>query len=188
MTSKYVLERSRRSFLKTGVASLALIAAGGWVASHFTDQGAAVVVPQARLLGAQAQTMLAKLADAILDGMLPADPAARQAEIVRVVATAEASLQALPPHIQKETQDLLVMLGVAPTRALLIGQWSGWAGASREQVGQTLQGLRTSSVGLRRAVYMGLRDLVASCYYASPATWAQIGYPGPMLRGPGVEV
>ncbi|TDM06721.1 MAG: hypothetical protein C4K60_19715 [Ideonella sp. MAG2] len=188
MTSKYALERSRRSFLKTSAASLALVAAGGWVASHFADQGAKALYPEARILGAQAQTLLARLADAILDGMLPTELQARQAEIVRVVATAEASLQALPPHIQKETQDLLVMLGVAPTRALLIGQWTGWAQASREQVNETLQALRTSSVGLRRAVYMGLRDLVASCYYASPTTWAQIGYPGPLLRGPGVEV
>ncbi|MFV0681247.1 hypothetical protein [Ottowia sp.] len=188
MTSKYALERSRRSFLKTGAVSLALIGAGGWVASHFTDKGAAVVYPDAKLLGAQAQTMLAKLADAVLDGALPTEAEARQAEIVRVVATADASLQALPPHIQKETQDLLVMLGVAPTRALLIGQWSGWANASREQVGQTFSSLRNSSVDLRRAVYMGLRDLVASCYYASPTTWESVGYPGPLLHGPGVEV
>jgi hypothetical protein len=48
--------------------------------------------------------------------------------------------------------------------------------------------MRHSSIGLRRVVYMSLRDMVAGSYYSSTDTWEQIGYPGPMLRGPGAEV
>ena len=51
-----------------------------------------------------------------------------------------------------------------------------------------LTGLRTSSVALRRVVYIGLHDLVVGSYYANPDTWAPVGYPGPMIHGPGAEV
>ncbi len=51
-----------------------------------------------------------------------------------------------------------------------------------------LTGLRTSSVALRRAVYLGLHDLVVGSHYANPDTWESVGYPGPMIHGPGVEV
>lgn len=179
---------SRRSFLKVGAVAVVAIGAGGWLASHFTDKGARAVLDKAGPLDAQAQAMVAKLADAVLDGMLPTGPAQRSAAIVKVVASADKAVAGLPPAILKETQDLFAMLGAAPTRALLIGQWTGWADASREDVGRMLTGLRTSSIGLRRAVYMGLRDLVASSYYASADTWEQVGYPGPILHGPGAEV
>lgn len=180
--------RSRRSFLKVGAATVVVLGAGGWLASYFTDRGARAVLGNAAQLDAQAQAMLAKLADAVLDGALPTDAAQRSAAIVKVVAAADAAVAGLPPAMQKETQDLFKLLGVAPGRAVLIGQWTGWADASREDVSRMLSGLRTSSIALRRAVYMGLRDLVASSYYSDPGTWEQVGYPGPILHGPGAEV
>ena len=140
------------------------------------------------LRAAQAQALIAKLADAILDGVLPTEAAARHAAIVRVVDTADHAIDAFPLHMQKEVLDLLALLGVAPLRALAVGQWTGWADVSRAQVGQMLMRLRSSSVALQRAMYMGLRDLVAGSYYASSNTWEQIGYPGPKLHGPGAEV
>ncbi len=179
---------SRRSFLKVGAATIVVIGAGGWFASYLADKGARAVLDKPAQLDAKAQAMLAKLADAVLDGALPADAAPRAQAIVKVVAAADKTIAELPLAIQKETQELFALLGAAPTRALLIGQWAGWADASREDVSHMLTGLRTSSIGLRRAVYMGLRDLVAGSYYGSPDTWEQVGYPGPILHGPGAEV
>jgi len=188
MSSEYMLDRPRRSFLKTGAATIALIGVGGWFASYLTDKGARAVLDKAVHLDPQAQAMLAKLADAVLDGLLPTDAAARARAIVQVVSTADKSLGELPPHLQKETKDLFGMLGAAPTRAMLIGQWGGWAGVSREDVSRMLTGLRSSSISLRRAIYLLMRDLVANSFYADPDTWKLVGYPGPLLRGPGVEV
>ena len=181
-------ERPRRSFLKLGAVGLAVLGAGGWFASHLTDKGARAVLAGSATLDAQAQTMLAKLADAILDGALPTEPAARAKTIGKVVGTADQAVGTLPPHMVKEVQNLFALLGVAPARALLIGQWTGWADATRDDVARMLTGLRTSSVTLRRVVYMSLRDMVAGSYYSSPDTWEQVGYPGPMIRGPGAEV
>jgi hypothetical protein len=180
--------RPRRSFLKLGAVALAVIGAGGWFASYLTDKGARAVLDGSAKLDEQSQTMLAKLADAILDGALPSEAAPRAKAIAKVVGAADQAIGTLPPHMVKEVHDLFAMLGAAPTRALLIGQWTGWADATREDVGHMLTGLRHSSVELRRVVYISLRDMVAGSYYSSPDTWEQVGYPGPMIRGPGAEV
>ena len=178
----------RRSFLKVGALTVAAIGLGGWFASYLADRNARAVLGASATLGAQAQTMLAKLADAVLDGALPSDAAQRAKAIATVVDTADKAVAGLPLYLQKEVQELFSMLGAAPTRALLIGQWSGWADATREDVASMLTGLRQSSVALRRVVYMSLRDMVTGSYYADTGTWEQIGYPGPMINGPGPEV
>ena len=178
----------RRSFLKVGALTVAAIGLGGWFASYLADRNARAVLGAGATLGAQAQTMLAKLADAALDGALPSDASQRAQAIAKVVDTADKAVAGLPLYLQKEVQELFSMLGAAPTRALLIGQWSGWADATREDVASMLTGLRQSSVALRRVVYMSLRDMVTGSYYADTGTWEQIGYPGPMINGPGPEV
>jgi len=178
----------RRSFLKVGALTVAAIGLGGWFASYLADRNARAVLGAGATLGAQAQTMLAKLADAVLDGALPSDASQRAQAIAKVVDTADKAVAGLPLYLQKEVQELFSMLGAAPTRALLIGQWSGWADATREDVASMLTGLRQSSVALRRVVYMSLRDMVTGSYYADTGTWEQIGYPGPMINGPGPEV
>jgi hypothetical protein len=168
--------------------AVAAIGVGSWFASYLTDKGAAAVLGAGAKLDAQAQTMLAKLADAVLDGALPSDAAQRAKAIAKVVDTADKAIAGLPTPMQKEVQDLFAMLGAAPTRALLIGQWTGWADASRDDVTRMLGDLRHSSVELRRVVYMSLRDMVAGSYYSNADTWEQIGYAGPLIRGPGAEV
>ena len=60
MSSKYVLERSRRSFLKAGAAAFVVIGAGGWFAGYLTDKGARAILGKAAYLDAQAQVMLAE--------------------------------------------------------------------------------------------------------------------------------
>ena len=185
MSSNTMPVQPRRSFLKIGAVAVAAIGVGGWFASYLSDKGARAVLGAGATLGAQAQAMLAKLADAVLDGALPTDAAQRAQAIAKVVDTADKAVAGLPPNLLKEVQDLFAMLGAAPTRALLIGQWTGWADASREDVSRMLTGLRQSSVELRRVVYMSLRDMVAGSYYSSTDTWEQIGYPGPMIHGPG---
>jgi len=189
MSSRSVQARpGRRSFLKTGAVAVAAIGVGGWLAGYLTDRGATAVLSTGVKLDAAGQTMLAKLADAILDGALPSEAAQRAAAIANVVATADQAVAGLPAYLQKEVQDLFAMLGAAPTRALLIGQWTGWADATRDDVSRMLTDLRHSSLQLRRVIYMSLRDMVAGSYYSNSDTWEQVGYPGPLLHGPGAEV
>ena len=179
---------SRRTFLKLGATTLVLIGAGGWFASYLADKGSRALLEQAVHLDAASQTMIAKMADALLDGILPTEPGARAQAIVQVVKSVDQTLGTLPLGAQKESKDLFALLALAPARALLLGQWTGWPQVSRDDVVRTFERLRGSSIGLRRVLFMGLRDLVISCFYASPDSWALIAYPGPLLRGPGVEV
>ncbi len=189
MASRRVADRPRRrSFLKVGAVTVAAIGVGGWFAGHMTDNGASTLLGAGATLDAQTQTMLAKLADTVLDGALPSEAAQRAAAIAKVVATADKAVAGLPAYLQKEVHDLFAMLGAAPTRALLIGQWTGWADATRDDVSRMLTDLRHSSLQLRRVIYMSLRDMVAGSYYSNSDTWEQVGYPGPLLHGPGAEV
>ena len=53
--------------------------------------------------------------------------------------------------------------------------------ASRpEQVSAFLQDWRLHRLGLLRTAYHALHDLVLGAWYAQPASWEAIGYPGPL--------
>jgi hypothetical protein len=54
-----------------------------------------------------------------------------------------------------------------------------WGEASEAEVGAFLDGWRGSSLGLLRSGYHALHDLILGAWYADPATWAALGYPGP---------
>ena len=40
--------------------------------------------------------------------------------------------------------------------------------------------MRLSSVTLRQQAYHALHDIVNGAYFADPATWTALGYPGPI--------
>jgi hypothetical protein len=40
-------------------------------------------------------------------------------------------------------------------------------------------GMRRSTLAIRQQVYLALRELMMASYFAGPATWRQLGYPGP---------
>ena len=178
----------RRSLLKLGLIGSALLAGGGYLATRLTDGTPIGRLPQARHLDAAAQTLLAKVFEAVLDAMLPADARQREALVTAAVGGLDQGLGRMPLHIQRELKDLLGLLALAPARALLTGRWRGWAAATVPETQALLTGLRTSSVELRRLVYVTVHDLATASYYALPQTWAAIGYRGPIAPGPGVDV
>jgi ribonuclease HII len=53
------------------------------------------------------------------------------------------------------------------------------AEASVDEVQQSLQGMRLSSLAVRQQVYHALRDITNGAYFSDPAAWPAIGYPGP---------
>lgn len=178
----------RRSLLKLGLIGTALLAAGGFVATRLTDGSPSARLAQAVHLDAGMQSMLARVFEGVLDGMLPTDPAQRQAQLDATLSGLDKAIGNLPLHVQSELKDLLGVLTLAPTRFVLAGRWSGWEAATVKDVQAMLTGLRTSAVELRRLIYVTLRDLAAASYYAMPETWSAIGYRGPLVPGPGEEV
>jgi hypothetical protein len=165
------METSRRTFLKVGgLAALALAAAGGiYRTTHPT--------PAKRfVLDGEARAALQAIIPAILSGALPGNPAA----VEQTIDGVHNAILGLPIATQQEVQDLFALLALAPARRLLTGVSGGWANANPAQVAAFLQNWRVHRLGLLRSAYDALHGLVLGAWYASPASWAAIGYPGPL--------
>jgi hypothetical protein len=169
------METLRRSFLKVGaLGALALAAAGGiYRATH-------APAPHRFVLDGEARAALDAIVPAILAGALPPDPGARAAAIATTTAGVHQAILGLPLATQKEVQDLFGLLALGPARRVLTGIAGGWAGASVEQVSAFLQDWRLHRFTLLRSAYQALHDLVLGAWYANPANWDAIGYPGPL--------
>ena len=169
------METKRRSFLKAGAFGALVLAGGGGIyrAVH-TPQ------PQRFVLDGEARAALGAIVPAMLAGALPADPSARKAAVASTVAGVHTAISNLPLAVQKEVQDLFGLLALAPARRLLTGVSNGWAQADPQQVTAFLQDWRLHRFALLRTAYSALHDLSLGAWYAQPASWAAIGYPGPM--------
>lgn len=161
----------RRTLLRLGLGAGTALALAGWGAAAWApglapDGGLA---PASRLI-------FARLAPVLLEGNLPPDqPAALRAHLGRV----DAAVRGLPPATRAELSDLLALLALPPGRFGLIGLQTAWEAASPAELGQALQRLRTSSLQLRRQVYLALRELTVAAYFSDASTWGPLGYPGP---------
>jgi hypothetical protein len=143
---------------------LAVLRAPAWRNNRLTEVGR-------RILGA--------IARAVLDGTLPAVADPQLAAVESHLERMEVTLAALPPAMQIEVNDLLVLLDSAPGRLVMTGLMTDWHLAGVAQVQSALQSMRTSRIDLRQQAYHALRDLTHAAYFASTATWTQLGYPGP---------
>jgi len=161
---------NRRTLIKAGLGGAAVLAAA---------TGASL------LLGPPPQVARARVLQAVipalLQGMLPESEPERSAAIERTVKAVDAAIAQLAPATQAEAQQLFALLASAPGRTLLAGIWTDWPAASPQQVADFLQSWRTHRFGLMRSGYGALHDLVLGSWYAEPANWAAIGYPGPRL-------
>jgi hypothetical protein len=165
----------RRQLLALGGATAAVLAAAG---------SAAIWWRPARLNGhlqPDTQVMLSCIAEAVLDGILPVEPAQRAAAVQQHLLRVEATVAGMPPAMQAEVDQLFTLLLAAPGRSLLFGLSTPWAQATPAALQQALQGLRASRLALRQQVFHALRDLTNAAYFADASTWAALGYPGPRV-------
>lgn len=163
----------RRKLLKLGLgASLALAAAGG-----------AVVLLRPALqdgrLRPGARAVMQSVAQAVLDGVLPAEPGAHRAALDAHLLRLEAAIAAFPAPTQAELSQLLALLSSPPGRIALAGLSPDWPEADVSQVQGALQQMRLSSLALKQQAYHALRDLTNAAYFSDPVAWAHLGYPGP---------
>lgn len=160
----------RRTWLALGALSAAALAVGGG--------SLALVQPGLRdaKLSPSGRDVFAGAARGILDGTLPKERASMQALLARI----DALIAALPPHAQGELSQLLALLASAPGRRAFAGLSASWSQATVPQIQDALQSMRLSSVTLRQQAYQALHDIVGAAYFADEATWASIGYPGPV--------
>lgn len=166
--------KSRRTFLAVGgLAALALGAGGAWYRATRTPAAHGFA------LDGEARAALHAIAPAILDGALAHDPGRRARQLTQAIDAVEAAIRGLPPATQQEVQDLFGLLALRPARRLLTGVPTGWDSADIAHVSAFLQAWRMHRFGLMRSAYAALHDLVLGAWYAQPASWEAIGYPGP---------
>jgi hypothetical protein len=167
---------NRRKFLKVGALAALALAAGGGVYRLTHPPG-----PLAPFtLDGEAKAALDAIIPAMLAGSLPADPAARAAAVSATTHRVHQAIVGLPLTAQKEVQDLFGLLALAPARRALTGVAGGWANASPAAVGSFLQEWRFHRFEMLQTAYHALHDLIIGSWYADPASWSAIGYPGPM--------
>lgn len=160
----------RRTLIKTGVAGAVLLAAAGTTA-----------LLMERDPTVHRRTVLQGVIPALLEGVLPDEPAQRAAAVSQCITAVETTVSQLAPAAQKEVAQLFGLLANAAGRRLLAGVPQAWSEATPAQVSQFLQNWRTHSNSLFKTGYQALHDLVLASWYADPAHWACIGYPGPRL-------
>jgi len=163
----------RRTLLKLGIGATVLLAVAGG--------GIAMLRPGlvAGRLSDSARQVFAAVAAAVLDGSLPADKAQREAAIGAHLQRLDNMLAGFPAATQAELSQLLALLSSTAGRIGLAGLHTDWPQASVAELQQALQGMRTSSLAMRQQVYHALRDLTNAAFYADPASWSLLGYPGP---------
>jgi hypothetical protein len=163
----------RRTLLTVGAAAgVILVVAGGsaiWLHparrdARFTEAG---------------RSIFAALAPAILSTLWPSDAREQAHATEAFLQRLEGTVDGLTPPLQAEVDELLSMLGSPAGRLILTGLRNPWAEASPAEVVAALQGLQVSPWRLRQQIFHALRDLTNAAYFASPATWSVIGYPGP---------
>lgn len=167
---------NRRTFLKVGALAALTLAAGGGIYRCTHPAGPL----QRFVLDGEAKAALDAMVPAMLEGALPAAPAARSAAVAATTQRVHQAILGLPLTAQKEVQDLFGLLALAPARRALTGIAGGWGNAGAEQVATFLQEWRFHRLSMLQTAYHALHDLIVGSWYADPSTWASIGYPGPM--------
>lgn len=163
----------RRSWLKLGLASAALLAVAGGTAALWQPG------LQAARLSGPARGVFAALSVAILQGSLPAAGPLRSGAVAALLDRIDTLIEHLPQHAQGELSRLLSLLVSAPGRLALAGLAEPWGEAHVAGIQRGLQSMRSSSIDLRQQAYQALHDIVVGAYFADPATWGPMGYPGP---------
>ena len=164
---------NRRSWLKLSLGAAAVLAVGGgaaaliepgWREGRLTPAGRRVFMHAGR---------------AFLDGSLPTDDAQRTKALAALLDRTDTLIAGLPDHAQRELSQLLSLLATTPGRRALAGLAPQWEQASVPQIREALQAMRLSQLALRQQAYQALHDITGSAYFAEPATWTVLGYPGP---------
>ena len=164
----------RRTLLKLGVVSAAVVAGAGALVSGFQPG------VQAARLSAAGRRVFTGIARAVLDGTLPVEAVAHKQAIDGLLERIDGLIESLPEPTQAELSQLLGLLATPLGRRGLAGLAPVWDDASVVDIQQALQFMRTSSLDLRQQAYHALHDMVGGAYFSHPGTWAQLGYPGPV--------
>ena len=166
---------SRRTFIAAGLLGATALVTARWLRRPDAPPGE----PSLQALDADAQAVLRAIVPVMLAGALPNAAQDRRNAIADTVRGIDVAVQGLSPTAQEELRQLFAQLSLPPTRFALARVSAPWNDASESDVRAFLDRFRDSSLTLLRSAYGALHQLTFAAWYGNPASWPQIGYPGP---------
>jgi hypothetical protein len=167
---------SRRAFLKTGAAGLALVALASFgLAAQRTRLRAA---PSAglKVLSQAEYSILAAIAARFCPAPAPGVPGADEMDVALL---ADRLFERAEDDIQAGLKLALHVVESPLTGAALLEHTAPFTQLSPEKQDSALEWFRISRVALRRTIYRSMSGLVGALYYGDPRSWPGVGYPGP---------
>ncbi len=165
---------TRRGFLRWGLASSALLVAGG----------GALALRRTRLrpvpdgLGSLDPAEYSVLA-AAADRIIQVEPGAVTATEVDVAARVDGVLSRAAPGVVADYKRLLALLENPFVCLLSCGVPGPFTALSDTARDRMLASWHSSRVAVLRTGFQALKRLISAAHYSSPATYRGAGYPGP---------
>jgi hypothetical protein len=169
---------SRRTFIFVGVAGIAALAA-----ARYWPRRAPVRTEGLSVLDADGADAVGAIVPVMLADALPTDAAERARAIRDTVRNVDRAISGLSPRQIGEVGHLFALLALPPVRWSLTRSMRAWQDATPEEIDAFLARMRDSRIGLLRAAYDALHQLVFGAWYGDPRAWAAIGYGGPPQIG-----
>ncbi|TVP93404.1 MAG: twin-arginine translocation pathway signal protein [Pseudomonadaceae bacterium] len=164
---------SRRELLKLGAgASLVLTTAG--MTATLTGCSSSEPASDYQVLRASDLPILGAIMQALI-GPHPAMPA----QLPTALRKLDWSLAHMSVQTHQDVHELLDLLSMGITRGPMTGIWGRFESASPEQILGFLARWRDSRLDMLRQGHTALTQLLLMAWYALPATWDSIEYPGP---------
>jgi hypothetical protein len=166
----------RRQLLKVGLLGGAILAGGGLLSRTI---GAAADGPASsfHVLRDSDLPMLRRVIPLLLEGSARPDAVPQAAQ--ETLISLDQGLYHLSPALLAQVRQLFDVLSLPLTRGPLTGIWGGWEAASDDALRAFLLRWQNSSLALLRQGHASLLQMILMAWYASPASWAHCGYPGP---------
>lgn len=171
---------SRRSLLKKGALGGAILFVGGSL-SIALRPGLALRRPRGplRVLTAPEYAIFAAVAARLVPGDGAEGAGWPAAEAVHATEKLDALLARLHPRVAREFRQLLHVFENGLTGLVSAGTATPFTRSSPAEQDRRLESWRRSRVALFRSGYQAMKRLAHALYYASPETYARVGYPGP---------
>ncbi len=170
------VEPPRRSFLKKGLfGGLVLLVGGaGAIAARPTRKGGAPKGPLKVFTPAE-YAIFAAMAERVV-GSGEGSPSPTSLD---VAGKADATMALAYPSVQKEYKQLLNLFDNGLVGVVTGTGFAPFTASTKKAQDARLRAWSSSRVGLFRTGFQAMKRLAAACYYASPETWKDVGYPGP---------
>lgn len=176
MTEETSPRLSRRTLLRSGLAGFGLVVLAGTGIGLQGTKLAPAPRRTLRVLTLAEYSIVAAIAARVCPSPRPGVPGATALDIASKV---DESLVRLPADIQNGMKTGLHIFESGLTGALFGERVRPFTTLSAADQDAALLAFRDSRVAIRRTLFKALTGLSAALYYAEPAVWPSVGYPGP---------